>query len=73
MMMANVSDLMSFKGNASTYLVNGSVITKRYLFPSEEVGRGPIISQDSFSKGLDAVIVPNGAGGFGCGGLCLWH
>ena len=63
----------SFNGNASTHLVNKSVITRMYLFPCEEVGRGPIISQDSFSKGLNELIVPNGAGGFGCGGLHLWH
>ena len=29
------------------------------------------MSQDSFSKGLDELMVPNGAEGFGCGGLHL--
>jgi len=29
--------------------------------------------QDCFLKGKDELTVPNGAGGFGCGGLRLWH
>ena len=70
---ANMLAITSLRGKASTHLVNRSVITRIYLFPREEVGRGPMMSQDSLSKSLDEVIVPNSAGGLGCGGLRLWH
>ena len=38
-----------------------------YFFPFEEVGKGPMISQDIFSNGGVALIVASGACGLGCG------
>ena len=49
------------------------VTTKMYFFPFEKVGKGPIISQDIFSKGQVDLIVPSGTCGLGCGALCCWH
>ena len=40
-----------------------------YFLPLVDVGSGPIISQDNLSKGHVALIVPSGAGGFGCEGI----
>ena len=42
-----------------------------YLFPCKEVGRGPMMSHDIFSKGRVTAFVPNVATGLGCGGLCF--
>ena len=44
-----------------------SVTTKMYFFPFEEVGKDPIISQDIFSNGRVALIVPSGTCGLGYG------
>ena len=70
---AKMLAVVSRSGNASTHLINRSVITNIYLLPVDDVGRGPIMSQDNLSKGRVASIVPSGAGGFGWGRLCLWH
>ena len=36
-------------------------MTRMYLLPCEDVGSGPIVSHDNFSKGRTAAIVPSGA------------
>ena len=64
-MVAKVVAVVSLSGKASTHLVNKSVMTRIYLLPCEDMGRGPIMSHDNFSKGRDAVIVPSGVTGFG--------
>ena len=46
-------------------------MTRIYLFPCEEVGRAPMISQDCFLNGRDEVMVPNSAGGLGWGGYAF--
>ena len=55
-MVANDSVSVEHIGNASTHLEKRSVITKIYLFPLEDIGRGPMMSQDIFSNGRFAVI-----------------
>ena len=71
--MARVLAVVSWSGNTSTHLVNRSVITNIYLLPVDDVGSGPVISQDNLSKGRVASIVPSGTGEFGWGRLRLWH
>lgn len=48
---------MSSSGKASPHLVNKSVMTKMYLLACEDVGRGPNMFHDNFSKGHIAAIV----------------
>ena len=62
--------VVSLKGKASTHLVSKSVVTRIYLLPCKDVGRGPIMSHD-FSKGHAGIIVPSGAPGFCSRGLCF--
>ena len=69
--MARVLAVVSWSGNTSTHLVNRSVITNIYLLPVDDVGSGPVISQDNLSKGHVASIVSSGTGEFGWGRLRL--
>ena len=60
---------VEWRAKASTHLLKMSVTTRMYFFPLEEVGKDPMISQDTFSNGQLALIVPSGPCGFGCGAL----
>jgi len=46
------SNLIFFRGKASTHLVKQSTIISRYLFPEEVVGRESKISICTLSKGV---------------------
>ena len=69
-MVANDSVSVERIGNPSTHLEKRSVITKIYLFPLEDIGRGPKIS--SQMDGLNFAVIPSiGAQGSGWGGFRL--
>ena len=61
------------RGNTSTHLVNTSVTMSMYALPRDEVSRGPIISQVTFSSGQLATSVPSDAWGLWVGRFLLWH
>ena len=46
--MARVSVSVEWRAKASTHLPKMSVTTRIYFFPLEDIGKGPMISQDTF-------------------------
>ena len=65
--LARVSEDVSCSGNASTHLVKRSLITKMYLLPLTEGGRGPMMSHAIFWNGREVSIGIRGAMGIGGG------
>ena len=47
---------VSAMGSASHHRVRYSVITKMYLLPLRDVGKGPMRSHPTISKGCETVI-----------------
>ena len=58
---AKLSASVDRRAKASTHLLKMSVTTRMYFFPLEEVGSGPMMSQDIFSNGQVVLIIPKGA------------
>ena len=54
---------MSLSGKASIHLVHKSVMTRMYLLPCEDMGRGYIMSHDNFLKGVLLHLYPVGLPG----------